>query len=450
MTSSEANNPETTLPEAALPETNNPEAALSETNMPEAALLPVNRPDRVPPGLPPVELQVFGFAAGGDGLARGDDGKVVFVAGVVPGERVRVELTETRRDFARGEVLQVIEAARERVDPACPYVASGCGGCDWQHVEPAAQPGFKVGIVADALRRLGGIEQVAIVEGPVLSSTGYRTTVRLAGAGGGRGGYRLARSHELVAVDRCQVAHPLLDELIREADFGAAKEVTLRCGARTGERMIVANPTTEGFQVPEDVTVVGLNELKAGRRVWIHEEVAGRRWRFSARSFFQDRPDGAEALVDAVQAGVGVPADVGGGDGRLVDLFGGVGLFAGTVDPGWKVELVEWSASSVADARVNLADRNVRIHRLNVTSWRPSPADVVIADPPRTGLKAPGVRAIAMTGAVRVVLVSCDPAALARDAALLQAEGYGIESVTVIDLFPQTSHIETVAVFGRG
>lgn len=397
----------------------------------------------------PVELQVFGFAAGGDGLARGDDGRVVFVPGVVPGERVLVELTRSGRDFARGEVLGILESSRERVDPPCPSVALGCGGCDWQHVDPTAQPGFKVGIVADALRRLGGIEEVAIVEGPALSSVAYRTTVRLAGVGDGRGGYRRSRSHDLVPVDRCQVAHPLLDELIRECDFGRAEEVTLRCGAQTGERMIVANPTTEGLEVPEDVLVVGFDELKAGTRAWIHEELAGRRWRFSARSFFQDRPDGAEALVEAVRVGVGVPDDVGRRDARLVDLFGGVGLFAGTVDPGWNVELVEWSASSVADARVNLAERDARIRRLNVMTWRPTPADVVVADPPRTGLKAAGVGAIARTGATRVVLISCDPAALARDAGLLQAQGYGLEGVTVIDLFPQTSHIETVAVFAR-
>lgn len=393
-----------------------------------------------------VELQVFAFAAGGDGLARGDDGKVVFVSGVLPGERILAELTETRRDFARGEVLKVLDTAKERVKPPCPHVEQGCGGCDWQHVGPSVQPGFKVAIVADALRRLGGIDDAVIVEGTVLDAMGYRTTVRLAGAGEGRPGYRRAHSHDLVPVDHCLVAHPLLDELIHEADFGLAKEITLRCGARTGERLIVANPTTEGLQVPPDVVVVGLKELKAGRRVWIHEELAGRRWRFSARSFFQDRPDGAEALIEAVRAGVGVPGE---GRGRLVDLFGGVGLFAGTVDEGWQCELVEWSASSVADARVNLADRNVRIHKLNVTSWRPSPADVVVVDPPRTGLKAPGVKAIAATGATRVVLVSCDPAALARDSALLKTSGYALERVTVIDLFPQTSHVETVAVFQK-
>lgn len=393
-----------------------------------------------------VELQTFAFAAGGDGLARGEDGKVVFIAGVLPGERVLAKITEERRDFARGELVEVLDPASERTEPPCPHVAQGCGGCDWQHVEPSAQPSFKVAIVADALRRLAHIAEPVIIEGPALPATGYRTTLRLAAGGEGRGGYRRARSHDVVPVDRCLVAHPLLDELVHEGDFGLAKEVTLRCGARTGERLVVASPTTEGVRVPPDVMVVGLDELQAGRRAWIHEEVAGRRWRLSARSFFQDRPDGAEALVDTVRAAVG---DTGNEGGRLVDLYGGVGLFAGTVGEGWRSELVEWSASSVADARINLANQNVRIHRLDVTKWRPSPADVVIADPPRTGLKTAGVKVIAPTGATRVVLVSCDPAALARDTALLGNHGYLLEQITLIDLFPQTSHIETIAVFQK-
>lgn len=396
-----------------------------------------------------VELEVCGFASGGEGLARDDHGKVVFVSGAIPGERVLVELNEQRRDFSRGEAAQILIPAPERTTPSCGYVEAGCGGCDWQHVDSLSQPRFKAAIVDDALRRLGGIDRALIVEGPTLPPTGYRTTVRLGGTSTGAVGYRKARSHELVETEHCLVAHPLLDELIHEADFGLAREVTLRVGARTGERMLLASPTAEDIQVPRDVIVVGVDELKAGRRAWIHEELGERRWRISARSFFQDRPDGAEALIDAVRAGVGGFPDGPEASGRLVDLFGGVGLFAGTVDHDWEVELVEWSASAVADARVNLADRRVRVHRLNVTTWRPSTADVVIADPPRSGLRTPGVSAIAKTGAVRVVLVSCDPAALARDAALLAQHNYELERVSVIDLFPQTSHIETVSVFQK-
>src|SRR5690606_39193843 len=120
--------------------------------------------------------------------------------------------------------------------------------------------------------------------------------------------------HDVVDVDSCLVAHPLLADLLRSASFGDAAEVTLRCGARTGERLVLAAPTADGVVVPDGVVLVGEDELEGGRRAWLHEEVAGRTWRVSARSFFQARPDGAEALVDAVRA-----AAAGAPEGRLVD-----------------------------------------------------------------------------------------------------------------------------------
>src|SRR5262249_20784122 len=155
--------------------------------------------------------------------------------------------------------------------------------------------------------------------------------------------------------------------------------------------------------VPEGVRLVGGDELAAGRRAFIHEDIAGRRFRISARSFFQPRPDGAEALIAAVGLVLGEAPS---GQRRFVDLYGGVGLFAATVGSGWRVTVVESSASAVADARVNLADQKARVVRANVARWRPSPADAVVADPPRAGLGRQGVRAVAGTGAPRLALVS--------------------------------------------
>jgi 23S rRNA (uracil1939-C5)-methyltransferase len=198
--------------------------------------------------------------------------------------------------------------------------------------------------------------------------------------------------------------------------------------------------------LPEDVRVVTEAELRGGSRAWYHEELAGRRWRVSARSFFQARPDGAEALVQAVALAVDGTLTT---DAHLVDLYGGVGLFAGSLDPVGHVTVVESGASSVADARINLADRQARILKSDVARWRPARADVVVADPPRTGLGAARVAAIAATHAGRVALVSCDPAALGRDAKLLGAAGYELRSATLIDLFPHTSHVEVVSRFDR-
>jgi 23S rRNA (uracil1939-C5)-methyltransferase len=235
------------------------------------------------------------------------------------------------------------------------------------------------------------------------------------------------------------VAHPLVEEVLIDGRFDGATEVVVRVGARTGERMVVVSPNAESVSVPPDVRVVGTDELERGRRAWIHEELAGHTFRVSAQSFFQARPDGAEALVDAVRRALGDP----GSDAALVDLYGGVGLFSVALGSRAPV-LVERSASAVADARVNLAERDAMILKMGVRRWRPVPADVVVADPARSGLGVEGVAAVVGSGAPRVALVSCDPASLARDVGQLVSVGYRPLGVELVDLFPRTHHLEAV------
>ena len=217
--------------------------------------------------------------------------------------------------------------------------------------------------------------------------------------------------------------------------------------ARTGARLVVVSPSAEGTEVPDGVRVVGLDELDGGKRAWIHEEIADRRFRISALSFTQPRPDGADALVritaDAVGELLTAPQH------HLVDLYGGVGLFAAVLGGRSRVTLVESSPSAVADARVNLADLDAKVVRADVTRWRPRPADVVVADPPRAGLGRDGVKAVTGTSAARVALVSCDAAALGRDAGLLRAAGYELLRATLVDQFVGTPHVEVVSIFGR-
>jgi 23S rRNA (uracil1939-C5)-methyltransferase len=192
------------------------------------------------------------------------------------------------------------------------------------------------------------------------------------------------------------------------------------------------------------VLLVGADELAAGHRTWIHEDVSGRRWRISAESFFQGRPDGAEALVEAVLAALGDAVRPG---AIVADLYSGVGLFAGVLGDrtGGRVVAVESNRSAVADARINLADLDgARIVRSDVRRWGPSAADVVVADPARQGLGAEVVPRIADTGASALALVSCDPGALGRDAGLLAAAGWELTSVRLVDLFPHTAHVEVV------
>ncbi len=392
-----------------------------------------------------LELETTGWAVGGEAVARDDGGRVVFVAGAVPGERVEVEVLDERPTFARARVIQVLAAAPERVSPPCPTVAEGCGGCDWQHVNLDAQARARHRLVAEVLERAGGVTDPQVIHGPALAAQGLRTTVR-GGVVGGRFAYHRRRSHDLVAVDRCLVAHPLVEELLAEGRFGEASEVVIRVGSRTGERQVLVTPTADDVQVPADVAVIGADRLAAGRRSWIHEEAAGRRWRVSAESFFQASPEGAEALVEVVGgylASLASDAEV------LVDLCSGVGLFAGTVGAGRRVIAVERSASAVADARVNLADGDVRLVRSAIERWRPGRADAVIADPSRQGLGRKGVDVVDRTRAATCVLVSCDLGALGRDSGLLRRAGFEHVGSTVIDLFAHTGQVEVVSAFQR-
>jgi 23S rRNA (uracil1939-C5)-methyltransferase len=360
-------------------------------------------------------------AAGGDAVGRDEDGRVVFVTGALPGERVHVAIDEEHARYAKGHVLEVEDPSPARVAPPCPHVAEGCGGCTWQHVELGAQRQLKVDIVTEALARLGGVDEPAVDPGPNLAAAGFRTTVRM-GVVDGRAAFRKWHSHDLLPIADCLVVHPLLQDMIDTRRFDGATDVTLRCGARTGETLTIV----DGIAEPDH----------------FHETVAGTRFHISAHSFFQVRPDGADALVDEVRT-----AMAGAPDGLLVDAYGGVGLFAATVAGDRPVMVVEWSRSSVADAKVNVPE--AKVVRVDVERWRPEPAAVVVADPARTGLGKTAVDRLGQTGATHLVLVSCDPASLGRDTALLAGHGFIHDGSTLVDLFPHTTHVEVVTRFIR-
>jgi 23S rRNA (uracil1939-C5)-methyltransferase len=394
------------------------------------------------------------LVAGGAALARRSDGRIVLVDDALPGELVEVAIS-ARHGAERGTIVEIVEPSADRVLPVCPHVAEGCGGCDLATLAHAAQLPAKIEIVTDGLRRLGRWRDPVVRAGPVLDPWGFRTTLRLA-ITNGRAGLRRAASNSVVELDHCTVAHPLLDELVADGEFGVATEVMLRVGAATGERIAVCTPDRDGVRLPADVRVVGADELAAGKRAWIHEVVAGRRWRISADSFFQTRPDGAAALVDVVATLAGDTFDTAPAQGErhhtLLDAYSGVGLFAGTLltgRVGWRGVIVESNRSSVADARTNLEDLDARVLATSVERLRAPRADLVVADPARAGLGRAGAAVLAATRAPRIVLVSCDPAAAGRDLALLVGRGYRPVEAVVVDLFPHTHHTEVVTRFDR-
>jgi len=390
------------------------------------------------------------MAAGGDAIGRLEDGRVVFCEGALPGEKVMASMTEQRRDYGRAAVLEVLEPSPLRVAPPCPHVAAGCGGCSWQHVLPDGQTSLKVGIVADALRRLAHLPDVRIEVAPGgVAVAGYRTSVNLAVDQTGRAVYHRRHGHAVVTVDSCLVTHPLLEELLVTGRFPGARRVGLRVGARTGDRLAAPDRGSARATVP-DGTVVDPDGA-------IREDVGGRRWQVSARSFFQSGPDAAEAILEAVNRAAGdTVAQQARAGGAVVDLYAGVGVLGGCLADRWgaaSLTAVESHDVAAADAAVNLADIGARVIVGEVAdacregAVADTPPAVVIADPARSGLGPSATAAVARLGSPVVVLVSCDPASLARDAGLLGDEGYRLDGVEVVDVFPGTFHTETVSRF---
>lgn len=355
----------------------------------------------------PLVVTVEKMAAGGDALAHLDDGRVVFVRGALPGERVQVRLVQSRKDYARGVAEIVLDRSDDRVEPACAGHDQGCGGCDWIHVSAEAQARLKLEVVREALVRTGRLADPDVSLGGAVPPWGYRSTMRVAAAHDGRLGLRAAASHRVVALDGCPVAEPALSALVASTrvDRGV-DELTLRSPGRL---------------------VVGDVELE-----------------LSPESFSQSGPAAAALLVDTVDAALSRwPRG-----GTFLDAYGGAGLFAATVGRAYdRVVLVEASSSACADARRNVPRAEVSCTPFE--EWVPSPVDVAVVDPARTGLGRAAAAVVAATGVERLVLVSCDPVAGARDIALLGEHGFVHVTSTVLDLFPQTHHVEVVSVLER-
>jgi len=400
------------------------------------------------------------LVAGGDALARLDDGRVLFVSGALPGETVRVEVSQSKRDFVRGHVVDVIERSPDRVEPACPHRRSGCGGCGWMHLDPAAQLSAKAKIVAESLRRIGKLEE-PLVERIVepfgrVSEMGYRTTIRVAGGDDHRPGFHEDHSDRVVGIDSCLIAHPILSGILPEVRVAPGTELKLRTSVATGQVTALWGPVSGRSRRRRRTRrqdgarpVTGLPDgTHIGRRAYLVEQVHDRDLRVSAPSFFQSGAHAAALLVDAVRDVAPDAADA----RHVLDAYGGIGLFASTVAPRVDhVTLVDSSRSACADAEVNLAGRSATVVCGDVASWAPDrsagPIDVVVADPARAGLGPRVVDVVSSIAPDTLVLVSCDPVSLARDAALLAERDYVPDRVAVLDLSPQTYHVETVTRF---
>jgi tRNA/tmRNA/rRNA uracil-C5-methylase (TrmA/RlmC/RlmD family) len=376
------------------------------------------------------------IAHGGHCVAR-YAGRVIFVRHSLPGERVMLSITDQSHDrFWRADAVEILEPSPDRVPSRCSIAGPGlCGGCDFQHVELAAQRRLKGQVVAEQLRRLAKICWGGDVEQVTTSTTsgglGWRTRMRYAVDAAGRVGLRAHRSHEIIPLpaDGCPLAAPGTPVVV-ERRWPAGAELSAVRGA-TGQALYVDE------------------ELQWGEAE-LTEHAAGRDWVLDGDGFWQVHLGAADFLVEAVLAGLQPRSGE-----RAFDLYSGVGLFAGALaDSGCQVWAVESSPSAVAAARRNLADLADRVHiYLGQVDRRlarlPKRADLVVLDPPRSGAGRRVVEAVLARNPRAVSYVACDPAALARDLASAGRLGYAPVSIRAFDLFPMTHHVECVAILAQ-
>jgi 23S rRNA (uracil1939-C5)-methyltransferase len=377
-----------------------------------------------------LEVTVERLAGGGEGVGRAPDGRVTFIPFSAPGDRLRVCTTETHRRYLRASVVEMITPGPSRVEPLCPLFGC-CGGCSWQHLRYAAQLEAKGRILRDALTRIGKLasvpEQIEMRASPLAYR--YRSRARVLVEAGGVG-FRRRRSREICATAHCPVLVPAVDAVLEEL---AGDSRALR-----GEWELAAGDSSEVSLLAPDGERLGAKRIRL--------RLAGDEVAISAGVFSQANVALRADLADAVHRAAG--------EGELaLELFAGAGfLTLGLASRFRRVVAVEAHPGAVCDLRDNLC--SARIESVEVRGVpvedaladAPLRPDVVVLDPPRTGLPRGVAPAL---GADRVVYLSCDPATLARDLASLAEHGFSLVQVTGFDLFPQTPHVEALAVVER-
>lgn len=387
-----------------------------------------------------LRLEIEKVVHGGHFIAR-HEGAVIFIRHAIPGEIVEVEVTSVEKSFARGEVRAILEPSPHRVSAPCQY-AGICGGCDFQHIDPAHQRSLKSQVIAEQFARIAKMEVDVEVE-EVSSKLHWRSRFAASTNRRGEAGFKASRSNEIIPISSCPILIPEIDfpTLPRE-EIGAEQRVEVALDSR-GARTISTINQRSDRNAPRAHPKVIEGDAK------LLYQVDGFEYQVSPQSFWQSNINAPQTLVASVLDF----ADLQLGD-HLLDLFGGVGLFAGAaidaLGAGGRIDIVEGSASATADAAENFASfPNVHIHTGDVarTLKKFKRADVVILDPPRTGAEKPVISQLALLGARAIVYVACDPAALARDTGYLREAGYHLEEMRSFDLFPMTHHIESVALF---
>ncbi len=399
------------------------------------------------------------MAHGGEAIGR-HEGRAIFVPYTIPGERVRAEIVDDHERYARARLVEVLEPSPARVDPPCPYFGQDkCGGCQWQHIDTPVQSRMKGLVTLDQLSRVGKFSEPPVFE-PIPDEVGweYRNHALFRVDSAGRLGFLRARSHDVYPIDECLIIHPLLSGLLHSLDmtYPELEWMEMRAGTATGDLMLLVQAREEespSLHVDFPVSIVQIRHDDAVAPLigldYVMERIHEREFRISATSFFQVNSSQAAKLVNIVMGALDLD-----GTEHVIDAYCGVGLFTAFVaEEASLVTGIEVHPAAIADAGHNLADAgNVNLIEGPVEQALDEideAVDVMIVDPPRSGLAPEVVDAIVDHNPERLIYVSCDPATLARDCRRLVRQGYALEWIQPVDLFPQTYHIENVALLVR-
>ena len=404
-------------------------------------------------------VRIDRIAGGGDGVGRLADGRAVFVPRTAPGDEVEIVLAKSAARFARGRVARILEAGPGRVEPACPhYERDGCGGCQLQHLAPDGQREARRSIVGDAIRRIAKLPlDVDPSLEPAASPWGYRAKITLARGGGGKTGYHSLDGGPVFELEACHLAAPALNALwgrlrgARRHWPRALERLVLRLDRQAGEHLVFETgpgPIWNGGRgLHRDVAA------EAPLTVWWRPSggaaraMAGAETAYPATAFEQVNP----AMGDRVRSrAIEALGEVNGR--RVWDLYAGIGETSTRLaQAGAVVQSVEWDRGALAVAEELQRDFGRRIDRVAgavelVVGSLGSP-DLVVTNPPRTGMHREVVAELARRRPDRIVYISCDAATLARDLGGLA--GYRLAGLEAFDLFPQTAHVESVAILER-
>lgn len=409
------------------------------------------------------EVTLSHWAYGGEVMGRLPDGRAVFVPYAVTGEVVRIRLTEVKPRFARGEVVAIVEPSPDRVPPRCPHYGR-CGGCHYQHLAYPAQLTAKTAIVRDQLQRIGGLADPPVRPTvPAPQPWNYRNHVQFHLDSEGRLGFQAWRSHEVVPVQECHLPVAAINtvwpHLTFENPVGLSR-VHLRADD-TGDVLLFlkgrdATPPPVAVEMPLSVVYAPEDDPTALQVLagdsYLTYRVKERLFRVSAPAFFQTNLAIAEAIIDHLLEHLPLtPATT------LLEVYSGVGLFTAFLAPRvGRLLAVEADPLACLDFEVNLDEfDHVELYEapaevaLPYLAQRDEYAQVVVVDPPRSGLTGEVLDAIVALGPEIIAYVSCDVATMARDARRLSRKGYRLLRITPFDMFPQTYHIETVSFWER-